>query len=84
MSWKTNIQVRDLDDDQRLEATCKDCDHVHYITKFEVMRQGADRSFLYLDEIEREAICRARGCRGAIRLALVRTGDTSSFVGGLA
>ncbi|MCM2292904.1 hypothetical protein NAC44_11270 [Allorhizobium sp. BGMRC 0089] len=83
MSWKTNIQVRDLDPDQKLELTCTQCGHVHYLTP-EIILRAPERGFLYLDEIERESICRARGCRGAVRLALVRNKDTSAFVGGLA
>lgn len=82
-SWKQNVQVRDLDAGQRLEITCKSCGHVHYLTR-ETIATSPERSFLYIDEVERETICRARGCRGAVRLAMVRKGDTSAFVGGLA
>ena len=84
MNWKANLQILDLDPEQRLEATCKDCGHVHFITPAQVIRQGAERSFLYVDELERETICKARGCRGQVRLAMVRSGETSGFVGGLA
>ena len=83
MNWQTNLQVRDLDETQRLEMTCKSCGHVHYLTKH-LLTKSLEREFLYLDEVERETICRARGCRGAVRLALVRSGETSGFVGGLA
>ena len=82
-SWKQNVQVRDLDADQKPEITCKTCRHVHYLTR-DIICRSAEREFLYLDEIERETICRARGCSGAVRLAMVRKGDTSAFVGGLA
>jgi len=40
------------------------------------------REFLYLDEVEREAVCRARGCRGAVRMAMQSNSATSGFVGG--
>ncbi len=83
MNWKANIQVRDLDADQRLEATCKVCGHVHYLTRATLMN-SPEREFLFIDEVEREATCKARGCRGAVRIALVRKGDTSGFVGGMA
>ena len=83
MNWKTNLQVRDLEPGQRLECTCKHCGHVHYLTRSSIL-QSPEREFLYLDEIERETVCRARGCSGAVRMALVRRGETSGFVGGLA
>jgi hypothetical protein len=84
VNWKAHLQVRDLPPDQRLEATCKDCGHIHTFTAAEIMRQGQDRGFLHIDELEAETLCKARGCRGTVRLAKVRSGDTSGFVGGLA
>jgi len=84
VNWKTHLRVSDLDPKQRLEATCKVCGHVHTFTSTDVIRQGKNRGFLYIDEVERETVCKARGCRGQVRLALVRSGDTSGFVGGMA
>lgn len=43
-----------------------------------------EREFLYLDEVERETVCMAGGCRGPVRIALVHPSETSGFVGGLA
>lgn len=82
-NWKQNIQVRDLDPSQKLEITCKVCGHVHYLTRA-VICASPEREFEYLDEVERTEICKARGCRGTVRLAMPRKGDTSGFVGGLA
>lgn len=82
--WKTTLQVRDLDPGQRLEMLCRVCGHVHYLTLPDIERQGRDRGFLYLDELERQTVCRRRGCHGTVRLAIVRTGETSGFVGGMA
>lgn len=83
MNWKTSIQLRDLAPDDRLEMTCKQCGHVHYMTAQTIAAvRGA--SNLYLDEIERQSACKSYGCWGRVRLALVRKGDTSGFVGGLA
>ena len=83
MNWKTNLRVNDLDFDQRIEVTCRECGHVHYLTR-KLISGSSEREFLYLDEVERETVCRARGCRGAVRIALVRNGEASGFVGGLA
>ena len=83
MNWKTNLQVRDLEPSQRLEVTCKVCGHVHYLTRKQIV-QSRERDFLHLDEVERETICKARGCHGMVRIALIRSGETSGFVGGLA
>ena len=83
MNWKTNLQVRDLEPTQRLEVTCKVCGHVHYLTRKQIVL-SPEREFLYLDEVERETVCKARGCHGPVRIALVRSGETSGFVGGLA
>lgn len=82
-TWKENVQVRDLDGRDRLEMTCKSCNHVHYLTRA-LICTSPEREFLYLDEVERETLCRARGCRGEVRLAMSPRGDTSAFVGGLA
>ncbi|WP_230978657.1 hypothetical protein [Ollibium composti] len=82
-TWKENVQVRDLDARDKLEMTCKSCGHVHYLTRAAIC-SSPEREFLYLDEVEKEAACRARGCRGAVRLAMAPRGDTSAFVGGLA
>lgn len=81
--WKSQIQVRDLDANQRLEMTCKTCGHVHYVTQA-LICTSPEREFLYLDEVERDSVCRARGCRGAVRLAIQSNSATSGFVGGLA
>ena len=83
MNWKTELQVRDLEPGQRLEMTCKLCGHVHYLTPALIMC-SPEREFLYLDEIEAGTVCKARKCRGKVRMAIIRTGNTSGFVGGMA
>ncbi|NKC05294.1 hypothetical protein [Brucella haematophila] len=82
-NWKTTIKVRDLDEEQRLELTCKKCGRVTYATK-RLLCEDADRSQKYLDEIEAKVRCKARGCRGHMRMAMVRLQEMSGFVGGLA
>lgn len=81
--WKSKIRVSDLADDQKLEVRCRKCGHVHYLLR-ETICTAPEREFLYLDELERETICRARGCRGPVRLSMVRLDELSGFVGGLA
>lgn len=81
--WKESIRVGDLDPGQRLEMRCRSCGHVHYITR-ELICVARGREFLYLDEVEKEGICRARGCFGKVRLSMVREGRSSGFVGGMA
>jgi hypothetical protein len=82
-SWKQNICAGDLADDQKLEARCRTCGHVHYLTRA-IICTSPEREFLYIDELERETICRARGCRREVRLSMVRLDELSGFVGGLA
>ncbi|GEM_PF-441373 len=82
-NWKSTIKVRDLDDEQRLELTCKKCGRVTYATK-KLLCEGTDRSQKYLDEIEAKVRCKARGCHGHMRMAMVRLHEMSGFVGGLA
>ena len=53
-----------------------------YLTRQQIIAQAPVRAFLYLDELERETMCKARACRGAVRIAMVRKGETSGFVGG--
>lgn len=83
MSWKSNIQVRDLDPSERITATCKICRNIQHMTKAMICI-SPEREFLYLDELEAETICRARGCRGAVRLEMSAPEETSGFTGGLA
>ena len=83
MSWKAQLQVLDLNDDDRIELTCRICGRVRWLSVDELKaRKGASR--LTLLEVEGRAKCRQRGCGGAMRLALPRKGATKAFVGGLA
>ena len=83
MTWKTNIQLIDLSNDQKLEATCTECGYSYYPNIHAmVAKQGME--MFYLDEVERNLFCLSQGCRSAMRIALVSSGDTEGFVGGLA
>ncbi len=83
MNWKRELQLRDIDRDQRIEATCKRCGHTHYVDTAALMRQP-ELQFNYMDELERMTACKARHCGGAVRLALVHDRETEGFIGGLA
>lgn len=83
MSWKSNIQVRDLADSQRLEFTCKKCGHTRYLKASDLL-EVADAMYLYLDQVEKRSRCNQRCCGGEGRLALEQSNLSSGFVGGMA
>lgn len=83
MNWKTDLQLRDIAANQRIEATCRLCGYTHYLDAAALLEQP-ELQFTYMDELEHMVVCRARGCRGPVRLALVHDSDTEGFVGGLA
>ncbi|WP_068084039.1 hypothetical protein [Polycladidibacter stylochi] len=83
MSWKDNIQLQDLEPDQRLEFTCKTCGHVFFRPVAEYLTKEEQR-YLYLSEVEERQVCVQRGCGGTVRLAVSHKSKMSAFVGGLA
>ncbi len=85
MSWKHEIQLRDLDGDQSIEVICRRCRHAHY-EAVSSLRESAVTGltpFSYLDEVERRLACKRRGCAGAVTISLADNAETSAFVGGL-
>ncbi|MGU3576806.1 hypothetical protein ACLBWZ_14835 [Brucellaceae bacterium C25G] len=82
-NWKTLYKANDLSDKQRLEMTCKKCCRLVYINKAMISTIKGNEQ-LYLDEIEKRARCKAQGCRGKMRMAMVRLDELSGFVGGIA
>ena len=83
MNWKRELQLRDIDTAQLIEASCKRCGHTHYLDA-PVLLSRPELQFIYIDELERMTVCKARHCNGSVRLALVHDRDTEGFVGGLA
>lgn len=81
-NWKTKILVNDLGDEEKLELECVKCQQVRYLTKAELLNRNAGQ--LYLDEVETRAQCRVFGCKGKMRMALIRQHKVSGFVGGMA
>lgn len=80
--WKTKITVNDLSDPDKLEMQCRKCGQVRYLYRPELIERGAGQ--LYLDQVESRARCKVLGCKGNMRLALVRPHKVSAFIGGIA
>ena len=83
MNWKTEMQLMDIPETQRLEVTCTACGHSRYENAYQLAKHFG-MSFEYLDEVERTLICGNRGCHGPVRLALSTDEETEGFVGGMA
>ncbi|MEM7621542.1 MAG: hypothetical protein AAF228_14055 [Pseudomonadota bacterium] len=83
MSWKDEIQIRDLDPEQVLEMTCKSCGHVHHYDAAD-LQEKQDLFSLKLSEVEERERCRSWGCSGKVRLSIYHDNSHSGFVGGLA
>jgi hypothetical protein len=83
VSWKSDLQLLDLDDGQRLEICCRRCGYVWYEDPCELLaRPGFE--FAWLDEVEEKLRCIRRGCGASVRIALLADGETEGFAGGLA
>lgn len=83
MNWKTELRAADLGDDVKLELTCKRCGAMRFIAP-EVILARKGGGHLYLDQVEAKARCKQRECNGLMRMALIRKGEASGFVGGIA
>ena len=83
MSWKTKLQLLDLDESQPIEVTCRKCGYSHY-EKASNLLHRQDLKYAYLDEVESRLRCQQRGCHGAVRIALSNDSETEGFMGGLA
>ena len=81
MNWKTEIQLIDLGNEQKLEVTCTACGHSRY-ENIHGLATKLGMAYDYLDEVERNLACYS--CRGSVRIALSSSSDTEGFVGGLA
>ncbi len=85
MSWKHEIQLRDLDGDQSIEVICRRCNDAYYEVVSNLRESAAAglTPFSYLDEVERSLACKRWGCAGAVTISLAGNAETSAFVGGL-
>lgn len=83
MSWKKELQLRDIENTQPLEVQCRICGHGRHEWPGDLL-QNQDWGYLYLDEVEARLSCARRGCKGAVRLSLAKPGETEAFIGGMA
>ncbi|MBB6193161.1 hypothetical protein FHS51_003417 [Sphingobium wenxiniae] len=82
-SWKSKLRCGDLPEGAKLEAVCRRCGQVRYLTRGYLVDERA-AGHLYIDEIEARSRCRVLGCKGRMRLAMMHRNQTSGFVGGMA
>ncbi len=83
MSWLSDTSLKDLEEHQCLEATCLRCLHIWRQSATQLLIK-VDHRNVYLDEVARHLACPRPGCRHVgVRLSLIRTDDTSGFVGGM-
>ncbi|MEZ5877942.1 MAG: hypothetical protein R3D43_09405 [Tepidamorphaceae bacterium] len=82
MGWP-GPQIRDLAENQRLEATCKRCGNVHYID-LPRLQAEASLAFPSISINWKRRPHAGREGAGQVRLSLIFDGDTKGFVGGLA
>ena len=85
MSWKQEIQLRDLDGGQAIEVLCRTCNDAHY-EQVAALLEGETQDITpdtYLDEVEARLACRRWGCKGKVTISLADGAETSAFVGGL-
>lgn len=83
MSWKSKLQLLDLDGTERIECRCKGCGYVWYEMPAYHLHKSHMRQ-LYLDQFEKRLRCSQWSCKGAICIALTNEGETEGFQGGLA
>lgn len=83
MSWKHDMSLRDLDEDQTLDCTCLKCQH-NWKENATRLLLKVDHRDVKLDEVEKNLACPLQGCRHVgVRLALIHNNNTSGFVGGM-
>jgi hypothetical protein len=80
VSWKHEIQLRDLAADQSIEIACRQCGQTYYRQVSELLDLG---KMSYLDEVEKRLTCQRRGCRGRVCVSLMDSAETDGFVGGM-
>lgn len=83
MTWQSEMQLRDVPEARALELTCLKCLYTWIEEPTQILIRVQHRD-VYLDEVARNLSCRQHGCtHTGVRLTLIRTDDTSGFVGGM-
>jgi hypothetical protein len=83
VTWLADLNLRDLDENVIIEATCIRCLHVWLQSPTQVLLKVVHRN-VRLDEVAKHLACPKRDCRHVgVRLALIKDEDTSGFVGGM-
>jgi hypothetical protein len=83
VTWLEDTKLRDLDDSVLIEATCFRCLHVWLQSPVQLLIK-VDHRDVHLDEVAHNLACPKRDCRHVgVRLALIKSEDTSGFVGGM-
>ncbi len=83
MSWLEDMKLRDLDDENLVEATCLYCGHTWLQSPVQLLLK-VDHRDVTLAEVAKDLACKRYKCRHAgVRLKLIRSRETSGFVGGM-
>lgn len=83
MTWLEDISLRDLDDSAVIEATCLRCTYMWMQSSTQLLLKVVHRD-VRLDEVAMNLACPRPGCRHVgVRLILIKSENSSSFVGGM-
>ena len=83
MSWLDDLILRDLDEDDVLEAVCLLCQHTWLENPY-ALRLKLDHKDMRLREVADNLACHRRHCNHVgVRLSLISNEDTSAFIGGM-
>ena len=83
MGWQSDMQLRDVPEGRALELTCVRCRYIWIEDPTQILIRAQHRD-VYLDEVAANLSCRRHGCtHTGVLLSLIRTDDTSGFVGGM-
>ena len=83
MSWLEDARLRDLEDRQWIEATCRHCGHTWLQTVIQLLGK-VDHRDVRLSEVAKHLTCTRYKCRSVgVRITVVLNEETGGFVGGL-